>query len=262
MKAETERSQSERVEEIGGSGASVERIVSLLLFLTVFLYIAVCPYTKVEESFNLQAIHDLLHHGSDIELYDHLTFPGVVPRTFLGPLAVSSLSLPLTLLSDLAGCSKFSQQLIVRGVLGSLVMAAFSLYRAAVRERYGRTVSVFLSLLTLSQFHLMFYSSRPLPNTLALGPVLAALACWLQGRSDLFIFLSAGAILVFRGELAIFLGAILLMELLVGKVDDILIYYIKIKQLRLMFLFPGEPQPSVCCGQSLPDSLAAPHRPH
>ena len=220
MKAETERSQSERVEDTGGSGAGVERVLSLLLFLTVLLYIAVCPYTKVEESFNLQAIHDLLHHGSDIEKYDHQTFPGVVPRTFLGPLVVSFLSYPLTLLARLAGCSKLSQQLVVRGVLGSLVMAAFSLYRAAVRERFGRTVSVFLSLLTLSQFHLMFYSSRPLPNTLALVPVLAALACWLRARSDLFIFLSAGAILVFRGELAIFLGAILLMELLAGKVDS------------------------------------------
>ena len=218
MKAVTERSHSEKADTGGGGGSCIEGIVSGLLFVTVFLYIAVCPYTKVEESFNLQAIHDLLTHGSDIGEYDHQSFPGVVPRTFLGPLVVSCLAAPLTLLSRLAGCSRFSQQLIVRAVLGCLVMAAFSLYRAAVRQRYGQTVSVFLCLLTVSQFHLMFYSSRPLPNTLALVPVLASLACWLQARSDLFIFISAGAILVFRGELAIFLGAILLMELLVGKV--------------------------------------------
>ena len=222
MKGDTERSQAERADS--GGGSCLEGIVSLLLLVTVLLYILVCPYTKVEESFNLQAIHDLLTHGSDIDQYDHHTFPGVVPRTFLGPLAVSCLAAPLTLLSRLAGCSKFSQQLIVRAVLGCLVMAAFSLYRAAVRQRYGATVSLFLSLLTLSQFHLMFYSSRPLPNTLALVPVLVSLACWLQSRCDLFIFLSAGAILVFRGELAIFLGAILLMELLVGKVEILNIF--------------------------------------
>jgi len=195
-----------------------EKVLDYFLIFLAGFHILACPYTKVEESFNLQACHDILYHGSDIEKYDHHEFPGVVPRTFLGPLVVSSVAFPFVSIIQILGLSKLYSQYIVRSVLGSLVLWGFFSYRSAVKERLGGQLHVWLTLLTASQFHFLFYSSRPLPNIFALVLVLHALASWLKGESTRFIVLSAGAILIFRGELAIFLGAILLMELLVGRI--------------------------------------------
>jgi alpha-1,6-mannosyltransferase len=68
----------------------------------ILIHLFVSPYTKVEESFNIQAIHDILVHGIPTENadqfltanYDHVSFPGSVPRTFSGALVLSGLSRP------------------------------------------------------------------------------------------------------------------------------------------------------------------------
>lgn len=79
-------------------------IPSLLIPASILLHLYVSPYTKVEESFNMQATHDILFHGvsfsnppPDVFLtanYDHVSFPGAVPRTFVGAVVLSGLARP------------------------------------------------------------------------------------------------------------------------------------------------------------------------
>ena len=77
--------------------------LALLVFpFLIYLHLHVAPYTKVEESFNAQAVHDILTFGipaKDVEetlrsQYDHMTFPGAVPRTFIGALLLAGISGP------------------------------------------------------------------------------------------------------------------------------------------------------------------------
>ncbi|PHH58476.1 hypothetical protein CDD80_2257 [Ophiocordyceps camponoti-rufipedis] len=76
-------------------------LLETLLFLLPLLHLLLTPYTKVEESFALQATHDMLVYGTPLSAprltatYDHFAFPGAVPRTFVGPVLLAGLAQPI-----------------------------------------------------------------------------------------------------------------------------------------------------------------------
>ncbi|RXH93332.1 hypothetical protein DVH24_013908 [Malus domestica] len=178
----------------------------LVLGSIAALYVFMAPYTKVEESFNVQAMHDILYYRNRIDNYDHLEFPGVVPRTFLGALFVSSLASPSVLAMELLHLPKVHSLLAVRLVLGGIILSTLCFFRLQVRHKFGRQVEAFFVILTAVQFHLLFYCTRPLPNILALGVVNLAYGYWLKEKYYAAINCLIFATVIFRCDILLLLG--------------------------------------------------------
>ncbi|KLU85323.1 alpha-1,6-mannosyltransferase subunit [Magnaporthiopsis poae ATCC 64411] len=196
----------------------LDALLSLLIPGLILVHLVVAPYTKVEESFNMQATHDVLVYGtptSDVRSklsgsYDHFTFPGAVPRTFVGPVILAGLTQPLI---ALAGGFRHAQ-LLVRAALGLFNAVAILVFKAALGDAYGSSVGRWYALLQASQFHVMFYASRTLPNMFAFGLTTLAFAYLLPSkqkpmapRQRVSISLFVLAAVIFRSEVALLLAA-------------------------------------------------------
>ncbi|CAL9728570.1 dol-P-Man:Man(7)GlcNAc(2)-PP-Dol alpha-1,6-mannosyltransferase [Monosporozyma unispora] len=201
---------------------------ALLVVVSYHLFNA--PYTKVEESFNIQAIHDILKYGIwDISKYDHIQFPGVVPRTFIGALCIAFLTNPFIAISKLFSkassdvATGFETQLLVRSVIGltnavgllclkNSLQSMFDRYMKSQQKVNGRDsdltktfswVGNWFLLFVMSSFQLMFYASRPLPNFVMTLPLVnVAFGLILNDKLNFGVALLSMTAAIFRLEVA------------------------------------------------------------
>ncbi|TFK49730.1 alpha-1,6-mannosyltransferase subunit [Heliocybe sulcata] len=150
--------------------------LDILILGVTWTHAVLSPYTKVEESFNLHATHDILMYGitpDKLNNYDHFIFPGAVPRSFVGSLILAWLSKPFLGIASTSGwvSSKMDIQILLRLVLATLNALVLCLTRRSVSRRFGRLTGLYFAVITCSQFHLPFWMGRTLPNMFALMPV-------------------------------------------------------------------------------------------
>jgi len=149
--------------------------IDVVITVVVLAHVFVAPHTKVEESFALQATHDAIEYGWSIDNYDHKTFPGVVPRTSIASYILAGVTSVVwrvvgVVLEGVRGeeGTKFLGQVCARCALGLTGVASHASFRRDVAVAFGETTSVMVGVVSLCQFHMWFYASRPLMNVFAL----------------------------------------------------------------------------------------------
>ncbi|KAF3055782.1 Dol-P-Man:Man(7)GlcNAc(2)-PP-Dol alpha-1,6-mannosyltransferase [Daldinia childiae] len=210
--------------------AALDLLLSLAIPALIIIHLLVAPHTKVEESFNIQATHDILVYGTPTKdiyqrlssQYDHFDFPGAVPRTFIGPVLLAGIGQPIIALVGFQYA-----QLVVRGILGLFNAGALWVFKSKVEKAYGRSTARWYALLQLSQFHILFYSSRTLPNMFAFGLTTLAFSQLIGDPSQniqawrykLAIAYLTIATAVFRSELAILMVTVTLYGLALSHIS-------------------------------------------
>ncbi|EED24542.1 alpha-1,6-mannosyltransferase subunit (Ecm39), putative [Talaromyces stipitatus ATCC 10500] len=164
------------------------RSADLILYSSIptiiLIHLFASPYTKVEESFHIQATHDILTYGipSPFHLnqtsiaekfrseYDHFSFPGAVPRTFIGALGLASASWPVVWFFE-----NVDRQVLVRAILGLFNALSLIVYARGIQVSFGNMTAYWYLVFQASQFHLAYYASRTLSNMFAFGITTIAL---------------------------------------------------------------------------------------
>ena len=164
-----------RVDAIDGAIAAV-----------VIAHVLIAPYTKIEETFPIQALHGALAHGLDIDAYDHHVFPCPVPRTSIASFALAMASAPwIAIARGALGTMTTGhvEQVVCRMTLGCAWVASHASLRRSISDVFGATTSAFTGILALCEFHLLFYASRPLMNVFAMVLTMTGVGAWARATA-------------------------------------------------------------------------------
>jgi alpha-1,6-mannosyltransferase len=167
----------------------------------------------------MQALHDLMNHKLNIDAFDHLEFPGVVPRTFIGAIVLSFITYPSYLfVNTMKSGEKLLGQHLCRIFLGLISWASFVRFRKSVSSKFGDRCGKITAILASLQFHLPFYMSRTLPNSFALIGCLHAFSNWLNGSPLTALVQITIAMVLFRCDMLVLLAPLTLQMLLAKEV--------------------------------------------
>eukprot|EP00760_Papus_ankaliazontas_P006576 PhM_4_TR13094/c0_g2_i1/m.5696/K03847/ALG12; alpha-1,6-mannosyltransferase len=190
--------------------------IHLVPLVAMVLSVIVCPYTKVEESFHMQAAHDFLY-VHNLSQWDHHEYPGVVPRSFVGAAVMAGTAAPVVRVLDSMWVSadtdstRMYAQYAVRIALAVILWAAMSRIGFALNAAYpnwGMAPAIYFSLMQVTSFHLTFYSSRPLGNTFALAGASLGFAELIYKRPVRAFLIYGVTAVVFRADSAMLAGAL------------------------------------------------------
>lgn len=79
--------------------------------------------------------------------------------------------------------------IVVRIIISTLFCSSLVRLRKVATKRYGRSIGVYFIVITLCQFHLLFYSSRPLPNVFATIFTTFGFSYWIEEVYIKYIFI-------------------------------------------------------------------------
>lgn len=231
---------------------------SLLFFSWILIQILLIPYSKIEERFYLHAIYQLLYPPASFNGWEFLTFKPV-SRSLVGPFIAALFCYPIKSLlaalilpflcsvfgagTFLVNYEKFIMLHVVRICLGASVVFSLSFFRRSFRLALAsfsgldpRQVDYWFCLLTLSQFHLLYYASRTLPNTFALVPFLNGLGYWLQRKYIKMLLWAIPSVVIFRFDFLAFWAPLILLEFLYLRRSQIVKIIYSAAALSLCFI--------------------------
>lgn len=227
---------------------------SYLLILFAFLHMFYSPYTKVEELFNMQAIHDILKYGIfDISKYDHTKYSYGLSGSFIPPLIIATLMKPFIYLGIIetttGSLTQMSLQFGARGIIAVMNILSIVFFKNCVQMKLlkqllnpgsfgskkkgtasknsiysvdeesivapSSSLSYWVDVFLLGQFHLMYYCSRSLPNfIIAFALSNVALGLMAMGKFNTSVFLLSFGGMVFNFELFLLAIALVLGQII------------------------------------------------